>query len=63
MIQYPGVEVEEQWRVIWFPPDQPDQVFTGTEAAVRRKAASESVAEWFPIIEKRRITVEPWEVG
>lgn len=58
---YPDRVAEEQWRVIWFPPGNPDQTFVGTEAAVRRKAATQAVSEWCPIIEKREIVVGPWE--
>lgn len=58
---YPDEQTEEQWRVVWFPPDKPDQFFVGTEAQVRRRMATESVAEWNPIIEKRVIVVHPWE--
>lgn len=51
-------EVEVQWRVAWFPPDKPDQTFTGTEEAVRRRAEREIADN--PIIDKREITVGPW---
>lgn len=58
---YPDTDTEEEWRVIWFPADKPDQIFQGDERAVRRRAASDNVKEWNPIVEKRTVTVSPWE--
>jgi hypothetical protein len=59
-LSYDGT-VEEQWRVIWFPPDAPHRTFTGSEDAVRRKAEHEDVADWHPNIERREVIRKPWE--
>lgn len=63
MIEYPDEVIDYEWRVIWFPPTKKDQVFQGDEDAVRRKAARDDVAEWNPIIEKRRVVQSPWEAA
>lgn len=57
---YSGLQ-ETEWRVIWFPADAPDRVFVGTEAAVRRRASREDVAEWNPLVERRVVIEHPWE--
>lgn len=61
MIEYPDEVTEVQWRVIWFPPDKPDQTYIGTEGNVRRKA--EYHAEWNPIIERREVIAKSWEAA
>ena len=53
-------ESETQWKVTWFPPDRNEVTRTGTERQVLKQA--ELQAEWNPIIEKREITVGPWEI-
>lgn len=58
---YPDEVEETQWRVIWFPPEKEHRTFSGSEAAVRRKASSENVADWNPIIERREVTIRMWE--
>jgi len=52
-------ESETQWKVTWFPPDRHHAIRTGTERQVRYAAKLQ--AEWNPIIEKREITVGPWQ--
>ena len=53
-------ESETQWKVTWFPPDQDEVTRTGNERAVRKTAQLK--ADWNPIIEKREIVVQPWEI-
>lgn len=53
---------EEQWQVVWFPPDRRDATYTTSQESVARaKYNAMRDAGYAPILNKRTLYVSEWE--